>query len=296
LKLLIIWPIPKRLIQINCLPLLILPLLLMTSTQGQASLLSTELLAFYRGLGESQLTVVDVETTGSVAYKERVIEVSILKATLADGILEQQTHLINPLVKIPPIITKITGITPAMVGSAAFPEDVWSLCADDLNQGVLTAHNLEFDYSFLQAEYKHMGSSFSRPASHRFCTVMLSRLMLADLPSRSLPDLVRHFNLNVGPSHRAEADTKACWFVAEMLLKRIQQEPDETLLPLFQQQWIRLRDAAAILKCRKSEASELLDNADIEYRFSKRSNQMLYRRGDVEAVYWSTQGEQLSML
>jgi DNA polymerase III subunit epsilon len=268
----------------------------MTSTLGQASLLSTDLLTFYRDLGSQLLTVVDVETTGSVAYKERVIEVSILKATLADGILEQQTYLINPLVKIPPIITKITGITPAMVGSAAFPEDIWSLCAEDLNQGVLTAHNLEFDYGFLQAEYKRMGSSFVRPASHRFCTVMLSRLMLADLPSRSLPELVRHFNLKVGPSHRAEADTKACWLVAEMLLKRIQQEPDEMLLPMFQQQWIRLKDAAGILQCRKGEASEILKSSEIEYRFSKRSNQMLYRRGDVEEVYWSKQGEQLSML
>lgn len=262
--------------------------------QGQASLLSVDLLKFYRRISQSLLTVVDVETTGSLPNKARVIEVSVLQATLEEGILHQATYLINPMVKVPPFITKITGITREMVGGAPPPETVWSDCEAQLRQGVLTAHNLDFDYGFLQAEYKRIGSRFYRPISHRFCTVQLSRLMLADLPSRSLPDLVKHFNFEVGPAHRAEADTKACWLVAQLLLKQIQQEPDETLIALFGRQWIRLQDAARLLRCPQEQAQEKLQA--LEQRYSKRSRQPLYRRSDVERIYSEQTGEQLSVM
>ncbi|MBX2865662.1 MAG: 3'-5' exonuclease [Leptolyngbyaceae cyanobacterium MAG.088] len=264
--------------------------------QGQSSLLSKQLLAFYRRVSQSTLTVVDVETTGSVAYKSNVIEVSVIKANLSDGILQQETSLINPTGKVPPFITKITGITTAMVSKAPYPEDVWADYESLLRQDVLTAHNLDFDYGFLKSEYKRLDVNYHRPPSHRFCTVLLSRLMLADLPSRSLPNLVKHFNFNVGTSHRAEADTKACWLLAEILLNRIQQDPEEKILGLFRQQWIRLQDAAVMFEKRKKDTLDLLIKAGLEHRLSKRQQQPLFRRGDVEDVFYAQQGEQLSVL
>ena len=125
---------------------------------------------------------------------------------------------------------------------------------------------------------------------------VLSRLMLADLPSRSLPNLVKHFNFDIGVSHRAGADTKACWLLAEILLTRIQQEPEEKILNLFRQQWIRLQDAAAMFGQRKKDILDLLIKAGLEHRLSKRQQQPLFRRGDVEDVFYTQQGEQLSVL
>ncbi|NEP60532.1 MAG: 3'-5' exonuclease [Symploca sp. SIO2G7] len=264
--------------------------------QGQSALLSKQLLTFYRRVSQSTLTVVDVETTGSIAYKSSVIEVSVIKANLTDGILQQETSLINPTGKVPPFITKITGITTAMVSQAPYPEAVWADYEPLLRQDVLTAHNLEFDYGFLQSEYKRLDVHFYRPPSHRFCTVLLSRLLLANLPSRSLPDLVKHFGFDVGTSHRAEADTRACWLLAEILLTRIQQEPEEKILELFRQQWIRLQDAAAMFGQRKKNVLDLLIKAGLEHRLSKRQQQPLFRRGDVEDVFYANRGEQLSML
>jgi len=263
--------------------------------QGQSALLSKDLLAFYRRVSTSLLTVVDLETTGAVAHQARVIEVSILQATLADGVLSQRTHLINPHVKIPEKITEITGITPSMVGPAPPPEDIWVDCEPLLNQGILTAHNIEFDYGFLQAEFRRMEQHYYRPPSHRFCTVILSRLMLADLPSRRLPKLVQHFGFDVGPSHRAEADTKACWLLAQHLLKRVQHDPEAQTLERFRQQWIRLQDAAAILGCAKDKARLRLEAAGVQARLSKRSQTWLYRRGPVEDLRLQQQGEQLSV-
>ncbi|MEM0980792.1 MAG: 3'-5' exonuclease [Cyanobacteria bacterium P01_H01_bin.58] len=268
-----------------------------TQYQGQSALLSTDLLAYYRNVSQSLLTVVDVETTGSLPDRgARVIEVSILQGTLKDGIQHQETHLINPGVRIPAMITRVTGITQSMVAQGLFPEDVWPECLELLETGILTAHNLEFDYRFLQSEYRQLEHPFIRPMEQQLCTVLLSRLLLADLPSRSLPNLVEHFGFDVGPSHRAGADTRACWLLAEKLLTQIQTEPEETLIEQFGRQWIRLKDAAAILRCPAKKAQMLLEDSGIESRFSKRKNRPLYRRGDVERIMEVWSGKQISLL
>jgi DNA polymerase III subunit epsilon len=265
--------------------------------QGQAALLSHELLAYYRQVSQSPLTVIDVETTGALGHNARIIEVSILKASLADGLQEQQTHLINPKVKIPEFITQITGITPEMVYPSPPPETIWPECLSVLSEErTLTAHNLDFDYSFIRTEYKRLGIRFYKPPLQKLCTVILSRMLLADLPSRSLPNLIKHFNFDIGTSHRAEADTQACWLLAKLLLTQIQQEDDDTLLKRFGQQWIRLQDAAKILNCRKEEAQRKLAAAQVESRLSHKGKLPMYRRWGVEQLYYEHQGQQMSLL
>ncbi|MEL6605121.1 MAG: 3'-5' exonuclease [Cyanobacteria bacterium J06614_10] len=265
--------------------------------QGQSALLSHELLTYYRQVSQSPLVVVDIETTGSLGHNARVIEVSILQASLVGGIEHQETYLINPKVKIPEFITKITGITPEMVYPSPPPEEIWPKCQPLLEgERVFTAHNLDFDYSFLRSEYKRLGIRFYKPPLQKLCTVILSRMLLADLPSRSLPNLIKHFGFDISTSHRAEADTMACWLLAEKLLRQIQSEADDTLLKRFGQQWIRLQDAAKILNCRKEEAQAKLAAAQVESRLSYKRKLPMYRRWGVEAFYYEEQGQQMSLL
>ena len=264
--------------------------------QGQSALFSKELLTYYRQVSQSPLTVVDIETTGALGHNARVIEVSIIKASLAEGLQDQQTYMINPKVKIPEFITKITGITPEMVYPSPPPEEIWPNCLPLLETDTFTAHNIDFDYGFIRTEYKRLGIRFYRPPLQKFCTVLLSRMLLADLPSRSLPKLVAHFNFDVGESHRARADTKACWLLAKLLLTQIQQEEDEVLLKRFGQQWIRLQDAAKILNCRKEEAQRKLEAAKVESRLSHKRKLPMYRRWGVEQFYYEQQGQQMSLL
>ncbi|HEY9879723.1 MAG TPA: 3'-5' exonuclease, partial [Leptolyngbyaceae cyanobacterium] len=173
------------------------------------------------------------------------------------------------------------------------PEEVWPEILPHLEEGTLTAHNLEFDYAFIQAEYRHLETQYSRPSDQRFCTVLLSRLLLADLPSRCLPDLVEHFGFDVGRSHRAEADTQACWLLAKHLLTLIREESDEVLLDQFSQQWVRLQDAAKLLRIPKSRIRDTLNARDAECRPSRRNSRFLYRRRDIETLYWELKEQPL---
>ncbi|MEX0269100.1 PolC-type DNA polymerase III [Leptolyngbyaceae cyanobacterium UHCC 1019] len=260
-------------------------------------MLSTELLYFYRQVSQQVLTVVDVETTGHHPKSSRVIEISVLQATLDAGIHHQQTHLINPQVPVPESITRFTGISQDMVNQADSAEDIWQKYLPLLNTGTLTAHNLAFDYGFLQSEFAHLGAGFTRPNSEQLCTVILARLMLPELPSRSLPNLVQHFGFPVNTSHRAEADTLACWLLAKLLLTEIQNEPDETLLDRFAKQWLSLRSAAAILGVSTQQARTSLKRANIQPRLVGQYRTPQYQRGEVERLFQEKQSSnQLSLL
>jgi DNA polymerase-3 subunit epsilon len=247
---------------------------------------STELLNYYRNLSQGLLTVVDVETTGRYAWSDRITEISVLQATLADGIQQQRTDLVNPQTRIPLKIVQFTGITQAMVEAAPAGEEVFPNYLPLLNQGVLTAHNVAFDYPFLQTEYARLGIQFARSESEQLCTVQLARLMLPDLRSRSLPELVKYFQFPVGTSHRAEADTLACWLLAKTLLLELLETADPILLARFARQRIPLKLAAQLLNCSQVQARSRLEAAGVATKFvgQGRSGTWMYRRGDVEQL------------
>ncbi|MEO1132148.1 MAG: 3'-5' exonuclease [Cyanobacteria bacterium J06639_1] len=253
------------------------------STRTDArSLRSRALLKRYQDLATELLTVVDVETTGSRAGSDRVIEISVLQARVGKEVVHQQTHTLNPGVPVPYRITQFTGITQAMVDEAPASDTVLPDYLPLLTEGVLTAHNLQFDYGFLQQEYQRLGVTFARSPASQFCTVKLSRLMLSHLPSRSLPKLVQHFRFDVGPSHRAEADTLACWLLADMLLTELLNESEADLLARFAQQKIAIDTAARMLGCSPEEAYLQLDRASIQPLYTNRRGTAFYRREAVE--------------
>lgn len=242
--------------------------------------LSTELLAYYRRISTEVFTVVDLETTGVVGNSDRIIEISVLQATLKDGIQQIFTDLINPQILIPDQIVRFTGISQNMVDSAKSIDKVLPNYLPMLQTGILTAHNFSFDYSFLQSGYRRLGVDFNAHA--QLCTVELSRLLLANLQSRSLPKLVKYFGFNVGKSHRAESDAIACWLLLEKLLTQIQTADDQEILEMFGQQWLSARDIGMIFQLPISKVESLLIDSTVKSRFSRHRQINLYQRKGVE--------------
>jgi DNA polymerase-3 subunit epsilon len=250
-------------------------------------LLSTDLLAHYRRIARSPLTIVDLETTGHKPPRSRAIEISVIRASLKEGIVEQRTDLINPGTWVPHKITEITGITQEMVDGAPPAEEIWRSYLSLLSQGVLTAHNISFDYPFIRSEYRRLKVPFEKAEADLFCTVMLSRVLLSELPSRSLPNLVQHFQFPVGESHRAKADTMACWLLAKYLLTIIADEDDETVLAKLGEQLLPVTEVAKMLGCSQTVARTKLAEAGVEPYVSRRSGVYLYRRAAIEQLYWA---------
>jgi DNA polymerase-3 subunit epsilon len=167
--------------------------------------------------------VVDLETTGGRASRDRIIEVGIV---LHDGRQVVQTFetLINPECSIPYGITQLTGITQEMVQDAPRFYEVAKEIVELTEKAVFVAHNVRFDYSFLREEFRRLGYTYTRKT---LCTVRLSRKAFPGLPSYSLGNLIKHFDISVADRHRAMADTLATTQLLEMILQ--QEEGSENI-------------------------------------------------------------------
>jgi DNA polymerase-3 subunit epsilon len=155
--------------------------------------------------------VVDVETTGGKGEGHRVTEIGAVK--VRDGkVVDRFQTLLNPQRTIPANISRLTGITPAMVQDAPYFADI----ADDLEafleDSIFVAHNVEFDYGFMAREFARIGRPFHYP---KLCTCASMRRLFPGHRSYSLASLCRRYDISLNQHHRALCDAEAA---AELLL------------------------------------------------------------------------------
>ena len=159
--------------------------------------------------------IVDVETTGGVKGPSRLTEIAIFRH---DGqqVVDSFHSLLNPGCPIPPFIRHLTGITDEMVQDAPTFADV---AADVLNiteNAVFVAHNVGFDFNFVQKELNWLGYDYSR---RTLCTVWTSRRLIPGHPSYSLGKLCRSLGIPLNDRHRAQGDAAATVKLFEILLR-----------------------------------------------------------------------------
>jgi DNA polymerase-3 subunit epsilon len=155
--------------------------------------------------------VVDVETTGGRGDRHRVTEIGAVK--VRDGeIIDRFQTLLNPQRTIPPGITRLTGISPAMVEDAPYFADVADAFEAFMSDAIFVAHNVEFDYGFIAGEFARIGRMFRHP---KLCTCASMRKLYPGMRSYSLASLCRSFDIPLKQHHRALCDAEAA---AELLL------------------------------------------------------------------------------
>lgn len=158
--------------------------------------------------------IIDIETTGGVAKHERITEIAVVLHN-GERVVDTFSTLINPERSIPWNITQITGITNDMVADAPRFFEVAKQIVQLTEGCVFVAHNVSFDYSFVREEFARLGFDFNR---RQLCTVRLSRKVFPGLPSYSLTNLKKHFNIFAEKSHRALDDTLATTRLFELIL------------------------------------------------------------------------------
>ncbi len=163
--------------------------------------------------------VVDVETTGGQPFgSDRVTEVAAVHVDGADVSLAFHS-LINPARPIPWHITRLTGISDAMVREAPRFEDIAGELAAHLVGRVFVAHNARFDFGFLDAEFSRVAPTpLGSLVMGQLCTVRLARRLLSHLPRRNLDAVSAHYGVTISDRHRASGDALATAAVLRGLL------------------------------------------------------------------------------
>ncbi len=158
-------------------------------------------------LFDVSFAVVDVETTGtSPVAGDRITEIAIAQVRGGE-VVDVYAQLVNPQRPIPPYITQLTQISWAMVRDQPTFREIAPTVVDRLAGHVFTAHNAAFDWRFVGDELdRGVGHLLAGP---KLCTVRLARVLLPDLPRKSLDHVTRYFGIDIAARHRAEGDAVA---------------------------------------------------------------------------------------
>lgn len=164
--------------------------------------------------------VVDIETTGGTSDRHRITEIAMAK--IQQGKVTDRWHsLIHPQRRIPAHITKLTGISDEMVARAPTFVEVADSIREFLTDAIFVAHNVRFDYGFIQREFARIEQGFQAP---QLCTVRLARRYLPGLSSYKLSALAAEFSLPLSQHHRAQSDVEA----TVALFQLINQQRDQS--------------------------------------------------------------------
>ncbi len=150
------------------------------------------------------LLFLDIETTGLNPEKAELIELSAIRVS-ADFTeeLEKFDELVRPEEKIPPFITRLTGISDNMVAQARDVSQIREEFKKFLRPSdIICGHNIQFDIGFLREK------GFDVP-NEGLDTFPLSNVLLPDEPSYSLEVLAKRFQIEHRDAHRALADVQA---------------------------------------------------------------------------------------
>ena len=163
-------------------------------------------------------TVVDIETTGLSKHMHQITEIAAARVRNGE-IVEQYETLVNPEVRIPSFITKLTGISDAMVKNAPTISKVLPEFVNFVGRDVFVAHNATFDYGFLEHNARVQGH---RLENERLCTRKLANRLFPELPRKRLGDLCSHLNIRNVQAHRAMGDVQATALVFNEMLAILQ--------------------------------------------------------------------------
>ncbi len=160
-------------------------------------------------------TVIDIETTGLSKHQHKITEIAAVKFHNRKVVDSFQT-LINPQVRIPSFITRLTGINNAMVEHSPTIRQVLPSFRDFLADDVFVAHNATFDFGFI--EHNTWQHHRIKMQNKTLCTKKLANRLLPELPRKRLQDLCAHFDVENVQAHRALADVHATVGVLDNML------------------------------------------------------------------------------
>ena len=176
--------------------------------------------------------VVDLETTGSSYRKgHKIFQIGI--SLIQDKQLIQDYNVVvNPGQTIPPLIRELTGFSNKDVRDAPYFEDVADYLYNLLDGCIIVAHNIGFDYVFLNESFVDAGLP---PLTQKgIDTVELTKILYPTCHSYRLSDLSKQFDIDHTNIHDAAGDARATAELFLLLMKKAVELPLVTLEKLAQ--------------------------------------------------------------
>ena len=178
-------------------------------------------------ISEATFCVVDIETTGGSPGKSKITEIGAVRIRGGE-VLDRFETLVDPGRPVPAPITRITGISDAMLVGQPKIEEALERFIAFVGDDVMVAHNAPFDFRFLNYErFRIAGRYFTQPWLDTL--VIARRLLRRRLDRFDLGTLAEWADTAVRPSHRALADAEATAELLTVLLELLVERGHTTL-------------------------------------------------------------------
>ncbi len=148
--------------------------------------------------------LVDVETSGLVARRDRVLSVAVITIGPDGEQTGEFSTLLNPGCDPGPV--EVHGLTVERLQGAPTFGQVAGRLGAMLQDRVLVAHNAQFDYDFLAYEFAR--ARMWLPVSQRLCTLALNRQVDPPTDDMKLGTLAAHYGVSQQRAHDALDDTR----------------------------------------------------------------------------------------
>ena len=162
-----------------------------------------------------EFAIVDVETTGSSAYTNRIMDIGIV-ITDSKQVLNKYSTLLNPNQSIQPFVQKMTGIYQNEVLNEPLFHDVSKIVFDMLQNKIFVAHNVKFDYSFIEQSLKRSGYQYQ---TSKLCTLTIARKLKPELKKFNVGFLANYYGMELTKKHRALPDAEATAYIFIKLIE-----------------------------------------------------------------------------
>lgn len=176
---------------------------------------------------DATYAVVDIETTGT-NYKndDRIIQFSCC-LVVNNQIQQVFSSDVNPHQEITSRIQQLTGIDDQRLQQAPDFDQLAGKLYGLLSNTIFVAHNVNFDFPFLNAEFERAG--YPPLANEAIDTVTMSQILMPTLSSYRLKDLSDHFKITHLNPHSADSDAIATGHLLIKLLAKLRSLPNKTL-------------------------------------------------------------------
>ncbi len=188
-------------------------------------------------LSDCTFVFFDIETTGLDPSQAHIIEVATCTVKNGEEV-GNYSSFVCPMVpgtlfstvSVPPEITRITGIRNSDLAGQPTFETIYADLLNSLDDGILVAHNAEFDLSFLAAKMKPLGKLPPNPVLD---TLRISRSVAPELSRHGMDSLKSVYGIKAERAHRALDDTRALAELFPKLVKRAYPDGNPTLRELL---------------------------------------------------------------
>ncbi|MFB5661704.1 ATP-dependent DNA helicase DinG [Alteribacillus sp. HJP-4] len=179
-----------------------------------------------------KFVVIDVETTGNAPHKgDKIIQIGA--AVVENGkLIQTYSTYVYPQKSIPAFISQLTGITDKDVAGAPVFSEVAPQILELMKDSYFVAHNVPFDFSFINEELKNAG--FSALKNPVLDTVECARILFPTASGYSLSALAEWLGLTHDRPHQADSDAIVTASVLIKVLHKISQLPAASLKSLKQ--------------------------------------------------------------